>query len=280
MDIRYGVNQRDYKRYTTQALRDEFLIGTLFAPDDVTAAYSHVDRIVVMGAMPVNGALKADKNIDSWRNFGVATFLERRELGIINIGGAGSVSIDGAGYRLPGLSALYVGKGAGEVILQSEDSADPAKFYMCATPAHKVFPTTLIPYEKALHREAGSPETANKRVLHQFIHPDVLPTCQLLMGVTVLEPGSVWNTMPVHTHERRMEVYFYFNIAPGHVVFHYMGTPDETRHIVMQNEQAVISPSWSIHSGCGTSNYSFIWAMAGENLAFDDMDGIQAADLR
>jgi 4-deoxy-L-threo-5-hexosulose-uronate ketol-isomerase len=280
MDIRYSAGKNDFKHYTTEEIRKEFLIETIFRPDDVTAVYSHVDRIVTMGAMPVKNTLKLDQNIDCWKNFGVTYLLERRELGIINVGGAGSVIVDGTEYKLNSLEALYVGKGAKDVAFKSANAAEPAKLYMCTVPAHKEFPTTVIPFEKAIHREAGAMETSNKRVLHQFIHPDVLPTCQLLMGVTILEPGCVWNTMPVHTHERRMEVYFYFNIPQDNVVFHYMGEPGETRHVVMQNEQAIINPSWSIHSGCGTSNYTFIWAMAGENIAFDDMDGVAATDIR
>ena len=280
MDIRYSTGKNDFKRWTTEEVRGEFLIETIFKADDVTAVYSHVDRIVTMGAMPVNGSLKIDKNIDCWKNFGVNYFLERRELGVINIGGKGTVTVDGTEYALNNLEGLYVGKGAKDISFTSASANEPAKFYMCTVPAHKTYPTTVIPFEKAIHREAGATETSNKRVLHQFIHPDVLETCQLLMGVTILEPGCVWNTMPCHTHERRMEVYFYFNVPKDNVVFHYMGEPDQTRHVVMQNEQAVISPSWSIHSGCGTSNYSFIWAMAGENIAFDDMDILDTTTLR
>ncbi|MCL2068458.1 MAG: 5-dehydro-4-deoxy-D-glucuronate isomerase [Oscillospiraceae bacterium] len=280
MDIRYSTGKEDFKRWTTEQVRDEFLIEAIFKADDVTAVYSHIDRIVTMGAMPVNAILKADKNFDCWKTFGVKFFLERRELGIINIGGAGTVTVDGADYELKNLEALYVGMGAQDISLKSASSGEPAKFYMCSVPAHKSFPTTAIPFEKAIHVDAGAAETCNKRVLHQFIHPKVLETCQLLMGVTMLESGSVWNTMPCHTHERRMEVYCYFNIPQDNVVFHLMGEPSETRHIVMQNEQAVISPSWSIHSGCGTSNYSFIWAMAGENIEFTDMDVLSTTGLR
>lgn len=280
MDIRYSTGKQDFKHYTTEQIRKEFLIENIFMPDDVSAVYSHVDRIVTMGAMPVKEKLKVDKNIDCWKNFGVDYFLERRELGIINIGGSGTITVDGTAYNLNNLEALYVGKGSKEIYLESASATEPAKYYMCTTPAHKTFPTTLIPFEKAIHRDAGANETSNKRVLHQFIHPGVLETCQLLMGVTILESGSVWNTMPCHTHERRMEVYLYFNVPKDNVVFHMMGEPCETRHVVMQNEQAVISPSWSIHSGCGTANYSFIWAMAGENLAFDDMDGLETTSLR
>lgn len=280
MDIRYSANQNDMKRYTTEELRKEFLIETLFLPDDVTAVYSHVDRIVTMGAMPVKDTLSLDKNVDCWKDFGVHYFLERRELGIINIGGPGVVTADGTEYRLNTIEGLYVSMETKEVTFRAEDSANPPKFYMCSTPAHKPCPTTAIPFEKAIHRELGALETSNARTINQFVHPAVLETCQLSMGCTILKPGSVWNTMPSHTHERRMEVYMYFNIPEGNAVFHLMGEPTQTRHIVMQNEQAVISPSWSIHSGCGTSNYSFIWAMAGENKEFDDMDNLATTSLR
>ncbi len=280
MDIRYSTNQKDFRLYTTDEIREEFLIETLFVPDDVTAVYSHVDRIVTMGAMPVKDTLKLDKNIDCWKNFGVNYFLERREIGIINIGGKGVVTADGQEYTLDRIEGLYISMGTKEVTLKAVDPANPPKFYMCSTPAHKPCPTTAIPFDKAVHRDLGSLATSNARTINQFIHPDVLETCQLSMGVTILKEGSVWNTMPAHTHERRMEVYMYFDVPEDNVVFHFMGEADETRHIVMKNEQAVISPSWSIHAGAGTSNYSFIWAMAGENRAFDDMDVIKTTELK
>lgn len=280
MDIRYSTNQRDFKHYTTDEIRNEFLIEKLFVPDDATAVYSHVDRIVTMGIMPVEKAVKLDQNIDCWKNFGVDYFLERRELGMINIGGEGIVTADGTKYTVGHLCGLYLSMGTKDVAFQAADPKNPPKFYMCSTPAHKPCPTTLIPFEKAIHRKLGADETSNKRTINQFIHPDVLETCQLSMGCTILESGSVWNTMPVHTHERRMEVYMYFNIPKDNIVFHLMGEGNETRHVVMHNEQAIINPSWSIHAGCGTSNYAFIWAMAGENRAFDDMDDIPTEDLK
>ena len=254
MDIRYSANQRDFKRYTTDEIRDEFLITDLFAADEVTAVYSHVDRMVTLGCMPVNETVSIDKGIDCWKNFGTHYFLERREIGIFNIGEPGTITADGVTYKMGHEDCLYITMGTKEVTFASDDAAHPAKFYMVSAPAHKP--------------------------CNQFIHPDVLETCQLSMGLTRLEEGSVWNTMPAHTHERRMEVYFYFDIPQENVVFHMMGEGKETRHIVMQNEQAVISPSWSIHSGCGTSNYAFIWAMGGENKAFDDMDNIETTQLR
>ena len=280
LDIRYSGHPNDVKKYDTEALRKEFLIEKLFTADDVTAVYSHVDRIVVMGAMPVNEELRIDKNLDCYKNFGVKYFLERRELGIINIGGPGLVTADGKVYELGRIEGLYISMGTKEVSFAAKDRANPPKFYMCSAPAHISKPTTLIPFDKAVHKDLGSTATANARTINQFIHPDVLDTCQLSMGCTILKEGSVWNTMPAHTHERRMEVYLYFDIPTDNIVFHYMGEPTQTRHIVMQNEQAVIGPSWSIHAGCGTASYAFIWAMVGENKDFDDMDHIRNRALR
>lgn len=280
MDIRYSVNQRDFKRYTTEEVRGEFLIENLYKKDEVVAVYSHVDRMVTLGCMPVNEAVSISKGIDVWANFGTDYFLERREIGIFNIGGAGKIKADGEVFEMGYKDCLYITKGTKDVIFESNSPGAPAKFYMVSAPAHTSYKTTFIPIEKAAKKPLGSMETSNKRVINQFIHPDVLQTCQLSMGMTVLEPGSVWNTMPAHTHERRMEIYMYFEVPENQVVFHMMGEGNETRHIVMQNEQAVISPSWSIHSGAGTSNYTFIWAMGGENQAFDDMDNIATTDLR
>lgn len=280
MDIRYSANQRDFKRYTTEETRNEFLIENLYVPNEVVAVYSHVDRMVTLGCMPTTEEVPIDKGIDVWANFGTTFFLERREIGIFNIGGAGVIKADGVEYTMNYKDCIYITMGTKEVTFKSVDPNAPAKFYMVSAPAHKPCKTTFIPIEKAAKRNVGAAETANKRVINQFIHPDVLETCQLSMGMTVLEPGSVWNTMPAHTHERRMEIYMYFEVPEDNVVFHMMGEGKETRHIVMQNEQAVISPSWSIHCGCGTSNYTFIWAMGGENQAFDDMDNIPTTELR
>ena len=280
MDIRYSANQRDFKRYTTEEIRGEFLIENLYKKDEVVAVYSHVDRMVTLGCMPVEEVVSISKGIDVWANFGTDYFLERREIGIFNIGGAGKIKADGEVFEMGYKDCLYITKGTKEVTFESNSPAAPAKFYMVSAPAHTSYQTTFIPIEKAAKKPLGSMETSNKRVINQFIHPDVLKTCQLSMGMTVLESGSVWNTMPAHTHERRMEVYMYFEVPENQVVFHMMGEGTETRHIVMQNEQAVISPSWSIHSGAGTSNYTFIWAMGGENQAFDDMDNIPTTDLR
>lgn len=280
MDIRYSCNQRDFKRYTTEETRKEFLIEKLFAADEVIPVYSHVDRMVTVGVMPVNEKVPLDKGIDIWHNFGTSYFLERRELGMFNVGGAGTVTVDGTVYELGYKDCLYITMGAKDVTFESKNPETPAKCYMVSAPAHTSYETRLIKIADAAKKPLGALETSNKRTINQFIHPDVLKTCQLSMGMTVLEPGSVWNTMPAHTHERRMEVYFYFEVPENNVVFHMMGEGQETRHIVMQNEQAVISPSWSIHSGAGTSNYTFIWAMGGENQAFDDMDVIPVTELK
>ena len=279
MDIRYSANQRDVKRYTTEELRSEFLIQNLYQADQVVSVYSHVDRMVTLGCMPVSETVDIEKGMDVWKCFGTEYFLERREIGIFNIGGAGSVTADGVVYPMENKDCLYITRGTKQVSFASNSVDAPAKFYMVSAPAHCSYETRLIRVSDAAKRPLGAAETSNQRVIHQFIHPSVLPTCQLSMGLTVLSPGSVWNTMPAHTHERRMEVYTYFDIPEGNVVFHMMGEGQETRHIVMKNEEAVISPSWSIHAGAGTSSYSFIWAMGGENQAFDDMDEIAITDL-
>ena len=280
MDIRYSAHPNDVKRYTTQELREEFLIEDLYQPDQVVAVYSHVDRMVTLGCMPVKETVSIDKGIDVWANFGTQYFLERREVGMFNIGGAGTVTVDGTVYELGYKDCLYITMGAKEVLFASKDESKPAKFYMVSAPAHRSYETRLLKLADAAKKPLGDAATSNKRVINQFIHPDVLKTCQLSMGMTVLESGSVWNTMPAHTHERRMEVYMYFEVPEDQVVFHMMGQGQETRHIVMQNEQAVISPSWSIHAGAGTASYTFIWAMGGENQAFDDMDVIPTTQLR
>ena len=280
MDIRYSTGKEPFKTMTTEELRKEFLIQNIFTSDQVSAVYSHVDRIVTMGAMPVTKEINLEMNIDPWKNFGVNYLLERRELGTINIGGDGVVKADGAEYEVKNYDALYLPMGTKEVTFASKDSSKPAKFYILACPAHKPCPAKLISYDMAIHKHLGSLKDSNERTINQYIHPDILETCQLSMGLTHLEEGSVWNTMPAHTHERRMEVYFYFDIPENQAVFHFMGEPTETRHIVMHNDEAVINPSWSIHSGCGTTNYTFIWGMCGENRAYDDQDWIKTEDLR
>ena len=279
MDIRYSTGKEPFKRMTTEELRQEFLITDMFKADDVSAVYSHVDRIVTMGAMPVKEKVSLEKNIDPWKNFGVTYVLERRELGTINIGGPGRVYADGTEYEMKHWDGLYLPMGTKDVKFSSDNPENPAKFFICTTPAHTPKPATHVPYEKAIHKHLGSQATSNERTINQYLHPDVLDTCQLSMGLTHLEDGSVWNTMPMHTHERRMEVYFYFDIPKDNVVFHFMGEPNQTRHIVMHNDEAVINPSWSVHAGCGTSNYTFIWAMCGENRAYDDQDWIKTEEI-
>lgn len=280
MDTRYSVNPRDIKRYTTEELRNEFLIQNIFKADEVTAVYSHVDRMVTLGCMPVNEVVDLEKGMDIWHTFGTQFFLERREIGVFNVGGDGKIVADDETFDLTYTDCVYITKGTKKVTFQSNDPKNPAKFYMVSAPAHTSYKTTFIPMAKANKRPMGAMETANDRVINQFIHPDVLQTCQLSMGLTQLKPGSVWNSMPPHTHERRMEVYFYFEVPKDNVVFHMMGQAEETRHIVMHNEEAVISSSWSMHCGAGTSNYTFIWAMGGENQAFDDMDHIAITDMK
>lgn len=280
MDIRYSANPEDVKRYTTEELRKEFLISGLYRPDEVVAVYSHVDRMVTFGCMPVKEEVPLDKGIDCWHNFGTHYVLERREIGIFNIGGDGKIVVDGTEYQLSYKDCLYITKGAKDVRFSSRDGRKPAKFYMVSAPAHVSYETKLITMQEANHRPVGERALSNERVINQFIHPDVLKTAQLSMGMTELKEGSVWNTMPSHTHERRMEIYTYFEVPEDQVVFHFMGQPKETRHLVLHNEEAVISPSWSIHSAAATHNYTFIWAMGGENQEFDDMDNIYTPDLR
>ena len=280
MDIRYSVNPEDFKRCTTEEVRKEFLYTNLFQQDQVTAFYTHVDRMVTLGCMPSREEVSIDKGIDVWKNFGTHYFLERREIGIFNIGGEGVVTADDGVYELGYQDCLYLPKGIKRVLFKSKDAERPAKFYMASTPAHTSYEVRLLKMADANHRPCGDAAHCNKRTINQFIHPDVLKPCQLSMGLTALDEGSNWNTMPAHTHERRMEVYMYFEVPEDQVVFHMMGKGDETRHVVMHNEEAIYSPSWSIHSGVGTSNYTFIWAMGGENMEFDDMDSIAITDMK
>lgn len=276
MEIRYASSNKDAKNYDTNRLREEYLIENLFTPDDLKLVYSHIDRIIVGGVCPCKDILKLKGSKELGSNF----FLERRELGIINIGGAGVVVLDGEEFSLNTKDALYVGIGTKNVLFKSIDSKNPAKFYLNSAPAHHKYPTVKISLEDARKVKLGSTETSNKRTINQYIHPDVCQSCQLVMGMTMLEDGSVWNSMPTHTHDRRMEVYFYFDMEEDTRIFHLMGEPKETRHIVMKNEEAVISPSWSIHSGVGTASYTFIWGMVGENQTFTDMDHIMMKDIK
>lgn len=275
MELRTAASPKDAKFYTTQRLREEFLIQDLFQVGRLKMVYSHIDRIITGAAVPVEPiALTAGQELRA------EYFLQRREMGVINIGGKGRIKIDGKEYAMDFKDGIYIGMGAKEICFTSEDSSVPAKFYFNSAPAHTAYPTVLIKPEDCVTVELGSMEEANHRVIRKYILPGQVESCQLVMGMTQLMPGSVWNTMPCHTHDRRMEVYLYFEMPQDAFVMHYMGEPEETRHIVMRNEEAVISPSWSIHSGCGTRAYTFIWGMVGENQDFDDMDGIAMKEVR
>jgi 4-deoxy-L-threo-5-hexosulose-uronate ketol-isomerase len=277
MEIRHPIHPDGGKALDTEGLRREFLIPGIFSPGKIKLVYSHFDRIIAGGAVPTSAKLSLDVEKSQ---IGSDHLLDSRELGILNLGKDGSAIIDGKMYPLGTMDALYVGKGAKSIQLASNDGSNPAKLYLLSGMAHKELPTTLISKDKAKQVKLGSREESNKRVINQVIHPDVVKSCNLIMGYTLLEPGCVWNTMPCHTHERRMEVYFYFDMSENTVVFHLMGAPTETRHIVVRNEEGIISPSWSIHCGVGTSNYSFVWGMVGENQTFTDMDAVAMDVLR
>lgn len=276
MEQRYGQSPKEVKELDTTGLRENFLIETLMQDNAFNLTYSHYDRAIIGTAKPIEKTLELP-NFDLLR---AEYFLERRELGIINVGGQGEVTVEGQTYKVNKLDAVYAGKGAAKVAFKSLNTADPALFYLYSVPAHHAYPHRMLKKEEASPMHIGSKETANERTVYKYIHLEGIQSCQLVMGLTILEPGCVWNTMPAHTHDRRMEAYFYFDIPQGQVVFHFMGQPMETRHIVVQNHQAVISPPWSIHSGSGTSNYGFIWSMCGENLVYSDMDIVKITDLR
>lgn len=287
MELRTAVSPRDVKYYTTDRLREEFLIQNLFAPEEIKLVYSHIDRIITGAAMPVKETL----TLTAGEELRAEYFLQRREMGVINIGGAGKITVDGKVYEVAYKEAMYIGMGARDITFASADAACPAKFYINSVPAHRTCPTVLIKPEGQPEEgvvivkpenkvELGTLEQSNHRTICKYILPGQVESCQLEMGMTKLEPGSVWNTMPCHTHDRRMEVYLYFDIPEDAFVMHYMGEPTETRHLVVRNEEVVISPSWSIHAGSGSQAYTFIWGMAGENQDFDDMDGIDNRDLR
>lgn len=278
MDVRQSIHSDHARQLDTDALRREFLIETIFTADNYTLTYSHIDRIIIGGVMPVNNTVTIGDEMG--KQLGVSYFLERRELGMINIGGPGLVEVDGKSWEIGHEEALYIGKGAQNLLFRSLNPAQPAKFYYNSAPAHMTFPDKKITLQDAATATLGDPATSNRRTINKFIVPDVLPTCQLTMGLTKLEEGSLWNTMPCHTHERRMEVYFYFDMSEESAVFHMMGEPQQTRHLLVHNEQAVISPSWSIHAGVGTQRYTFIWGMVGENQVFDDMDHVKISELR
>lgn len=277
MERRYASHPQEVKQFDTDRLRKEFHIPTLFTPDRLELVLTHEDRLIIGGAAPVQQDVKLETDL---KELGVSYFLERRELGAINVGGPGSIIVDGTEYELNNKDCLYVGKGSREVIFRSKDASKPAKFYLNSAPAHKEFPTAKTTLAEAESGALGSIENSNERTIHRFIHENGIQSSQLVMGMTQLKTGNMWNTMPAHVHPRRMEAYMYFDLAEDAVVFHLMGEPNETRHLVVRNEQAVISPSWSIHSGVGTSNYTFIWGMAGDNKAYADMDAVLMKDLR
>jgi 4-deoxy-L-threo-5-hexosulose-uronate ketol-isomerase len=276
-DIRFACNPNDVKKYDTEELRSRFLIKELMKPGELTTAYSMHDRMMTIGVVPQKEALKLPSMNDLTK---AEYFLERRELGIINVGGAGTVTVGDEKFTIDNKECLYVGLGNRNVQFESASAENPAEFYINSCPAHKAYPTTKASQGDANRVDLGSKENCNERTIFQFIHEDGIQSCQLVMGFTELKTGSIWNTFPPHTHLRRMEIYFYFDLPSDQIVMHFMGDPQETRHMAVHNKQAVISPEWSIHSGAGTSAYSFIWGMAGENKAFTDMDGKDLLDIK
>lgn len=278
MDVRQNIHPDHAKTLDTAGMRKQFLVEQVFERDGLRFTYSHIDRIMVGGAWPDTRPVEIPLALG--KEIGVGHLLERRELGAINIGGPGWVEVDGTRHAVGAEEAIYIGQGARSVAFGSADATRPAKFYLNCAPAHTAYPTRVITLAQTISDTLGAPATSNRRTIYKFIVPEVLPTCQLSMGMTRLDPGNLWNTMPCHTHERRMEVYFYFNLPADAAVFHMVGEPTETRHIMVHNEQAVITPSWSIHSGVGTHAYTFIWGMVGENQVYSDMDHIAVADLR
>lgn len=276
MEIRFQSSPKEVKGMCTEELRSAFLVQQLMQADRISLVYSHYDRVIVGGVKPAHAAV----DLPNEEELRAEYFLERREMGIINVGGAGSVEADGTRYPLNKLDALYLGKGTRSVVFRSDSAESPAHFFLMSATAHKEYPNRKMTKEEAAPVDLGETATANKRSLYKYIHKDGIQSCQLVMGLTVLQDGSVWNSVPPHTHTRRMEVYFYFDVPEQHRVFHLMGEPQETRHIVMANHEAVISPPWSVHCGPGTTNYGFIWAMAGENYTFTDMDAVAIGEMR
>jgi 4-deoxy-L-threo-5-hexosulose-uronate ketol-isomerase len=276
MEIRNAIHPEHARQFDTQELREHFLITDLFTPDKIKLVYSYYDRLIVGGICPHKAlTLEVDEKI-----IGAPYLLNRREMGVINIGAEGSVSVDGKDFAMGFRDGLFIGMGAEAVVFSSADPKNPAKFYINCAPAHMTYPTTKLTFDEAEPVQLGEREKSNKRTIRKYIHPDGARSCQLVMGMTTLEPGCIWNTMPVHTHQRRMEAYLYFEMAKEEVVFHFMGEPSETRHLVVRNEEVALSPSWSIHSGAGTANYTFIWGMVGENQTFTDMDAVAMAELK
>ncbi len=276
MKQRYHNSPAEVSTMSTRQLRENFLMEGLMKENEFTFVYSHYDRVITGGLIAAETPLQ----LPTYDNLKSDFFLERRELGIINTAGDGEITVDGTTFQLSKLDCLYIGKGSKDVNFKSISKTDPAKFVLISTPAHHAYPVTLMKKADASPAELGATVTANERTIYKYIHLDGIKSCQLVMGLTVLKPGSVWNTMPSHTHDRRMEIYYYFDLKDNNVVFHMMGQPQETKHLVVNNDQAIISPPWSIHSGSGTSNYTFIWAMAGENQSFADMDFVELSALR
>lgn len=276
MEVRFQQSPKETKGMDTAELRENFLVESLMQDDTVQLVYSHYDRVIVGGVKPINKTVALPNHTELKADY----FLERRELGVINVGAAGIVLADGKEFALNKLDCLYLGKETKDVQFKSNSAKEPALFYLLSAPAHHAYPTSLMTKEEASPVNLGDVSTSNKRTIYKYIHLDGIKSCQLVMGLTVLEPGSVWNSVPPHTHTRRMEVYFYFDVAAEHRVFHFMGQPQETRHLVMANHEAVISAPWSMHYGCGTANYGFIWGMAGENQVFSDMDPAPIAELK
>ncbi len=277
MNVRYENSPKETAGMNTTELRRAFLVEQMMVPGKIEFTYSHYDRVILGGSSPLNNH---DLILGNYAELKSEYFLERRELGIINVGGSGEVIVDGEKFILEKLDALYIGKECKEVVFRNKNENMPASYFLMSAPAHKKYPTMKMAREAASPLELGALETSNQRIIYKYIHADGLKSCQLVMGLTVLKPGNVWNTMPAHTHDRRMEVYFYFDMAAEHRVFHLMGQPHESRHMVVGNHQGIISPPWSMHAGCGTSNYSFIWGMAGENQAFTDMDFVAIKDIK
>ena len=275
MEVRYSRDPKSFVGMNTSEIRDEFLVADLFTPNAIKLVYLHSDRLIVGSAVPTSQPLVLEAGAELRAEY----FTERREIGIFNIGESGSITVDGQEYGMDHREMLYIGRGSQEIAFASNDADRPARFYIISLPAHKQYPTAHIPQSQADRLDLGNSETSNERTIFQYIHEGGVPSCQLVMGFTELASGSVWNTMPAHTHERRSEVYLYFNLTDDNVVFHFMGHPQETRHLVVRDGQAAISPSWSIHAGAGTSNYCFVWAMGGENQAFTDMDAAPLAEM-
>lgn len=276
MNIRFAIGPDETRQLDTEQLRENFLVPSLMQDDTIQLVYSHYDRVIIGGAKPVNKVLELLNHPELCADY----FLERRELGIINVGGAGTVTANDEVFVLNKLDCLYLSKGTKEVSFASHEPGEPAAYYILSAPAHAAYPNAKFTKEQALPVPLGTGESSNKRIVYKYIHSDGIKSCQLVMGLTVLEPGNVWNSIPPHTHTRRMEVYFYFDLAEHHRIFHFMGAPQQTRHLTLANHEAVISPPWSTHFGCGTSNYGFIWGMAGENLSYTDMDPAPVPELR